>query len=160
MGGSEYAVVVVGGGPTGMMLAAELKLAGIEVMVLERRTGPGGRRFDGRAASTRGRWRCSISAASSIGSLPTGQTHQGLSLAGVALDISAFPTRHNYGLALGQQQFERILGGWCDELERPDHPRGRRGGIRAGRSGIDVELSRRSDRCERHTSSAVMAGAA
>jgi len=27
---NEYPVVIVGGGPTGMMLAAELKLAGID----------------------------------------------------------------------------------------------------------------------------------
>ena len=37
-------VVIVGGGPTGMMLAGELRLAGVDVVVLERRksAGPGG----------------------------------------------------------------------------------------------------------------------
>ena len=34
---SEYAVVVVGGGPTGLMLAGELALAGVDVAIVERR---------------------------------------------------------------------------------------------------------------------------
>ncbi|HET6637702.1 MAG TPA: FAD-dependent oxidoreductase, partial [Gemmatimonadota bacterium] len=34
---SEHAVVIVGGGPTGLMLAGELALASVDVAVLERR---------------------------------------------------------------------------------------------------------------------------
>src|SRR3977135_4601056 len=34
---SEHAVVIAGGGPTGMMLAAELTLAGTDVLIVERR---------------------------------------------------------------------------------------------------------------------------
>ena len=34
------------------------------------------------------------------------------------LDISDFPTRHNYGLALLQHHVERILADWVGELER------------------------------------------
>ena len=34
---TEYAVVIAGGGPAGMMLSAELALAGIDVALLERR---------------------------------------------------------------------------------------------------------------------------
>ena len=36
----RHHVVIAGGGPTGMMLAAELKLAGIDVAIVERRTTP------------------------------------------------------------------------------------------------------------------------
>ena len=51
----------------------------------------------------------------------------------IRLDISDFPTRHNYGLALRQNHIERILAGWVDELAVPIY-RGRRGhGFRAGR---------------------------
>ena len=35
---TEHAVVIAGGGPTGMMLAGELTLAGIDVVIVERRT--------------------------------------------------------------------------------------------------------------------------
>ena len=34
---AKHAVVIAGGGPTGMMLAAELTLAGIDVAIVERR---------------------------------------------------------------------------------------------------------------------------
>src|ERR1700684_3538372 len=35
----EHAVVVAGGGPTGLMLAGELALAGVDVAIAERRAG-------------------------------------------------------------------------------------------------------------------------
>ena len=34
---TDHAVVIAGGGPTGMMLAAELRLAGIDAVIVERR---------------------------------------------------------------------------------------------------------------------------
>src|SRR5215213_6341646 len=34
---TEHAVVIAGGGPTGLMLAAELALAGVDVAIVERR---------------------------------------------------------------------------------------------------------------------------
>ena len=34
---AEQAVVVAGGGPTGLMLAGELALAGVDVVIVERR---------------------------------------------------------------------------------------------------------------------------
>ena len=37
----------------------------------------------------------------------------------IRLDISDFPTRHPYGLALWQNHIERILAGWVGELAVP-----------------------------------------
>src|SRR5579875_3115747 len=115
MGSSEHEVIVVGGGPTGMMLAAELRLAGVDVMVVERRMD---RTVDGsRARGINARTLEVLDQRGIVDRfLAHGQTHQGHSLAGVSLDLSDFPSRHPYGLALVQQQFERILGGWFDEL--------------------------------------------
>ena len=61
--------------------------------------------------------------------------------AGIPLDISDFPTRHNYGLALWQNHIERILAGWVGELAVPIY-RGREvTGFAQDDTGVDVELS-------------------
>ncbi len=51
--------------------------------------------------------------------LAEGQAMQVQAFAGIPLDISDFATRHNYGLALWQSHFERILAGWVYELGVP-----------------------------------------
>jgi 2-polyprenyl-6-methoxyphenol hydroxylase-like FAD-dependent oxidoreductase len=57
------------------------------------------------------------------------------------LDISDFPTRHNYILALWQSDFERILAGWIGELGVPIL-RGREFvGFTQDDTGVEVELS-------------------
>ena len=59
----------------------------------------------------------------------------------IALDISDFPTRHNYGLALWQSHFERILADWVAELRVPILRGCEVVGIAPDDSGVDVELS-------------------
>jgi len=103
----EHAVLIVGAGPTGLMLAAELKLAGADVVIVERRESrervqPGAlglhartiEVFDQRGIADR--------------FLAEGTTAQVVGFAGVRFDISDFPTRHPYGLALIQKHSERI----------------------------------------------------
>ena len=51
--------------------------------------------------------------------LSQGQVAQVAGFAWIPLDISDFPTRHNYGLALWQNHIERILAGWVGELAVP-----------------------------------------
>jgi 2-polyprenyl-6-methoxyphenol hydroxylase-like FAD-dependent oxidoreductase len=74
--------------------------------------------------------------------LAQGKTAQVAGLiTGVPLDISDFPTRHNYGLALWQQQIERILAARADELGVPIH-RGRQvTGFQQDDAGVDVQVS-------------------
>lgn len=137
---TEHAVVIAGGGPTGLMLAGELALAGVDVVIVERRTSQDvvGSRAGGLHART-----IEILDQRGIAErfLSQGQKAQVAGFAWFPLDISDFPTRHNYGLALWQNQIERIMADWVDELEVPIH-RGREvTGFRQDDAGVDVELS-------------------
>src|SRR3569832_2293333 len=111
----EHAVVIVGGGPTGMMLAAELKLAGVDVAVLERRSN---RELVGsRAGGVHARTLEIFDQRGIVDRfLAEGQKAQTAGFAGVHFDLSKFPTRFPYGLGLWQMHTERILGDWIDEL--------------------------------------------
>jgi 2-polyprenyl-6-methoxyphenol hydroxylase-like FAD-dependent oxidoreductase len=137
---TEHAVVIAGGGPTGLMLAGELALAGVEVAIVERRASqdlPGSRAgglhsrtievLDQRGIADR--------------FLAEGQTAQVAAFAGTPLDISDFPTRHPYGLGLWQNHIERILADWVGELAVQFY-RGRDvTGFAQDDTGVDVELS-------------------
>ena len=137
---TEHAVVIAGGGPTGLMLAGELALAGVDVAIVERRPSqdlPGSRAgglhsrtieiLDQRGIADR--------------FLAEGQVAQVGQFAGVRLDISDFPTRHPYSLGLWQKHIERILAGWVDELAVTFY-RGREvTGFAQDETGVDVELS-------------------
>ena len=115
---ADHAVVVAGGGPTGLMLAGELALAGVDVVVVERRPNQelSGARAQGISSRT-----IEVFDQRGIADrfLTAGQTAQIAGFALTRLDIGDFPTRHNYGLALRQKHIERILAGWVTELEVP-----------------------------------------
>ncbi len=138
---TEHAVVIAGGGPTGLMLAGELTLAGVDVVVVERRTSQDldGSRGGGLHSRT-------IEVLDQRGIaerfLSEGQVHPGVGYAYIPLDISDFPTRHDYLLALWQSDFERILADWVvGELGVPIL-RGREVvGLAQDDAGVDVELS-------------------
>ncbi len=135
-------MVIAGGGPTGLMLAGELALAGTDVAIVERRSSqdlPGSR-----AGGLHSR---SIEILDQRGIadrfLAEGQVAQVGQFAGVRLDISDFPTRHPYSLGLWQKHIERILAGWVDELAVTFY-RGREvTGFAQDETGVDVELSER-----------------
>src|SRR4051812_49684990 len=109
---TEHAVVIAGGGPTGLMLAGELALAGVDVVIVERRKD---QRVDGsRAGGLHSR---TIEMLDQRGIaerfLAAGQVMQ------TVVGVDDFPTRHNYGLALWQSEFEPILAGWVAGLGVP-----------------------------------------
>src|SRR5918996_3215192 len=137
---TEHAVVIVGGGPTGLMLAGELALAKVDVAIVERRASQdlAGSRAGGLHSRT-------IEVLDQRGIadrfLSQGKVAQVAGFAWIPLDISDFPTRHNYGLALWQNHIERILAGWVEELKVPIH-RGRDvTGFTQDEGGVTVALS-------------------
>lgn len=139
-GAAEHAVVIVGGGPTGLMLAGELALARIDVAIVERRATQelAGSRAGGLHART-------IEVLDQRGIagrfLAQGKAMQSASFGQVPLDISDFPTRHNYVLALWQNHIERILAEWVGELAVPIY-RGREvTGFVQDDGGVDVALA-------------------
>jgi 2-polyprenyl-6-methoxyphenol hydroxylase-like FAD-dependent oxidoreductase len=137
---TEHAVVVAGGGPTELMLAGELALAGVDVVIVERRAGQDvdGSRGGGLHSRT-------IEVLDQRGIaerfLSAGQVMQVQGYAHIPLDISDFPTRHNYGLALWQSQFEPILADWVGELGVPILPGREVVGFAQDDTGVDVAVS-------------------
>jgi 3-(3-hydroxy-phenyl)propionate hydroxylase len=136
---TKHAVVIAGGGPTGLMLAAELALSKIDVAIVERRTSQDivGSRAGGLHART-------IEVLDQRGVaerfLSQGQRHKVVHFH-IPLDISDFPTRHNYVLGLWQKHIERILADWVGELAVPTY-RGREvTGFIQDETGVDVGLS-------------------
>jgi 3-(3-hydroxy-phenyl)propionate hydroxylase len=137
---TEHAVVIAGGGPTGLMLAAELALAGIDVAVVERRASQD---LDGSRA--RGLHARTIEVLDQRGAadrfVSQGQTFQVAGFAHISLDISDFPSRHNYVLGLMQNRFEEILAGWVGELTVPIYRGKEVTGFAQDDSGVDIDVS-------------------
>ena len=136
----ERAVMIAGGGPTGLMLAGELALAGVDVAIVERRPDqnlPGSRAgglqsrtievFDQRGIADR--------------FLAEGQVAQVAGFGMIRLDISDFPTRHPYGLGLWQRHIERILADWVAELGVTIDYGTEVTGFVQDAAGVDVALS-------------------
>jgi 2-polyprenyl-6-methoxyphenol hydroxylase-like FAD-dependent oxidoreductase len=137
---TEHAVVIAGGGPTGLMLAGELALAGVDVAIVERRRSQElvGARAGGLHART-----IEIFDQRGIADrfLAQGQVAQVAGFAWVRLDITDFPTRHNYGLAIWQNQIERILAEWVGELGVPIYRGCEVTGFSQDDTGVNVALS-------------------
>src|SRR6187399_1732963 len=134
---AEHAVVVAGGGPTGLMLAGELALASVDVAIVERRASqdlPGSR-----AGGLHSRTLEVLDQRGIVDRfLAEGQKAQVTGFASVRLDIGDFPTRHNYGLGLWQNHIERILAGWVGELKVPIQYGSEVTGFEQDDTGVDV----------------------
>jgi 3-(3-hydroxy-phenyl)propionate hydroxylase len=137
---TEHAVVIAGGGPAGMMLAAELALAKVDVAVVERRpdhvlVGSRGGGFHSRTIEVldqRG-------VADRF--LAEGQVAQVATFGTTVLDMSDFPTRHPYTLGLWQNEIERIMAAWIAELPVRIHYGREVMGFAQDDTGVDVRLS-------------------
>jgi 3-(3-hydroxy-phenyl)propionate hydroxylase len=135
-----HAVVIAGGGPTGLTLAAELALAGIDVAIVERR--PDQNFAGSRALGLHAR---SIEMFELRGIadrfLSRGQVMQVAGFAWIPLDIGDLPARHAHGLALGQTDIEEILAEWADELKVPMYRSTEVVGLSQDHKGVQVSLS-------------------
>lgn len=133
-------VVIVGSGPTGLMLAGELALAGVDAVVVERRGSQdlAGSRgggvhsrtielFDQRGIAER--------------FLSEGELLHTATFGGATLDLAGLPTRHPYTLALFQNRIERLLLGWVEERGVPIRRRVEVVGLRQDDEGVDVRLA-------------------
>ncbi len=137
---SERGVVIAGGGPAGMMLAAELALAKVDVAVLERR--PDHVLIGSRAGGFHSR---TIEVLDQRGVadrfLAEGQVAQASMIATTVLDMSDFPTRHPYSLGIWQNQIELIMAAWLAELGVQIHYGCKVVGFAQDETGVDVELA-------------------
>jgi 3-(3-hydroxy-phenyl)propionate hydroxylase len=137
---TEHAVVIAGGGPTGMMLAAELALAGIDVAVVERR--PDHVLAGSRAGGFHSR---TIEVLDQRGVanrfLAEGQVAQVATFGTTVMDMSDFPTRHPYSLGIFQNEIERIMAAWIAELPVRIYYGCEVTGFAQDDAGVDVRLS-------------------
>jgi 2-polyprenyl-6-methoxyphenol hydroxylase-like FAD-dependent oxidoreductase len=137
---ATHAVVIAGGGPTGMMLAAELALANVDVAIVERRSNHVlvGSRAGGFHSRT-------IEVLDQRGVadrfLAEGQVAQAAMIGTTVLDMSDFPTRHPYSLGIWQNQIERIMASWITELPVRIYYGSEVTGFAQDDAGVDVELS-------------------
>jgi 2-polyprenyl-6-methoxyphenol hydroxylase-like FAD-dependent oxidoreductase len=137
---TKHAVMIAGGGPTGMMLAAELALAGVDVAVVERR--PDHVLVGSRAGGFHSR---TIEVLDQRGVadrfLAEGKVAQAAMFATTVLDMSDFPTRHPYSLGIWQNQIERIMAAWIAELPVRIYYGCEVTGFARDDTGVDVECS-------------------
>ncbi|RIT96152.1 hypothetical protein D2F00_09640 [Mycobacteroides abscessus] len=137
---AEHAVVVAGAGPTGLMLAGELALAGVDVALLERRGSH--EEVGSRAAGLHSR---TIEVFDQRGIaerfLAQGRTGQVTHFSGIFMSIEDFPTRHPYALGLLQHYTEKTLAAWIGELGVPIYYNAEAVGLGQDDAGVDVELA-------------------
>ncbi len=123
-----------------MMLAAELALAQVDVVIVERRAAP-----DPDRARAGGLHARTIEVLDQRGVadrfIAEGKAMQIQGFGRIPLDISDFPSRRNYGLALPQIQTERLLATWVHELGVPTSREREVTGFTQGDTGVDVALS-------------------
>ncbi|MEY2399197.1 MAG: 3-(3-hydroxy-phenyl)propionate hydroxylase [Actinomycetota bacterium] len=123
------------------MLAAELRLAGIDVAIVERRANQD---LDGSRAG--GLLSRTLEVLDQRGVVErfvdAGKTHPVHGFAGILMDLTDFPTRHNYTLGLWQRDIERILADWViGDLRVPIYRKREVTGFTQDDGGVDVALS-------------------
>ncbi len=136
--GMDADVVIAGAGPTGLMLACELRLAGVDVVVVERladRTG------ESRAGGIHSRTMEVLDQRGILDRfLAVGELQPVAHFSGLWLDIGEFESRHPYPMTILQSEIERLLEEWGTELGVRVRRSSEVTGIRQDETGVEVEL--------------------
>jgi 2-polyprenyl-6-methoxyphenol hydroxylase-like FAD-dependent oxidoreductase len=139
--GGFAGVVIVGAGPTGLLLAAELALAGVPCTVLERRAAP---RDDSRAICLHARSLEALDLRGQAGAF----TAEGLAVAsfplgprGAKIDFGVLDSDFPYMLDLPQSRIERLLLTRALELGAQVRWSATVTQVTAGESGVTVALA-------------------
>ncbi|MFG2004669.1 FAD-dependent monooxygenase [Spirillospora sp. NPDC048911] len=141
--GMDTDVVIAGAGPTGLMLACELRLAGVDVVVAERLAERSG---ESRAGGMHSRTlevldqRGVLERFLAIGELQ-GVGH----FSGLYLEFDEFESRHPRPLMILQSAIERLLEEWATELGVRVRRSSEVSGIRQDEAGVTVELRTAED---------------
>lgn len=106
-------VIIVGAGPVGLMLAAELRLGGARVVVLESRAEPV---TESRASTLHARTMEIFDARGLLSRLGTPPSEHMGHFGGISLDFGAVPSRYPGQWKVPQAQVEKLLAGWAGEL--------------------------------------------
>ncbi|MFJ9715329.1 FAD-dependent monooxygenase [Streptomyces sp. NPDC101213] len=131
-------VVVAGAGPTGLMLACELRLAGVDVVVAEQlaeRTG------ESRAGGMHSRTLEVLDQRGVLDRfLAVGEPQPVGHFSGLYLDFDESESRHPYPLMILQSAIERLLEEWATELGVRVRRSSEVSGVRQDEAGVTVEL--------------------
>ncbi|MFC7381766.1 FAD-dependent oxidoreductase [Sphaerisporangium rhizosphaerae] len=139
MGGMTAQVVIAGAGPTGLMLACELRLAGVDVLVLERDA----ERADAesRAGGMHARTLEVLDQRGMVEPfLRAGRPLPGGHFSALPLDFRNLPTRHPHLLVLLQRRIERLLEEHATRLGVRLWRGAEVTGLRQSGSGVEVEV--------------------
>ena len=137
---ADHAVVIAGGGPTGMMLAAELRMAGADALIVERRAD---QHLDGSRSGGLHPRTIEVLDQRGVAERFTsaGQPGPMFGFGQMILGTNDLATRHSYVLALWQSEFEQIMAGWVAELGVTTRRSSEVVGVAQDDDGVDVLLS-------------------
>jgi 3-(3-hydroxy-phenyl)propionate hydroxylase len=137
---NETQVAIAGAGPTGLMLACELRLAGVDVQVLEREPEP--RAAESRAGGLHIRTLEILDQRGLLDPfLAKGRPRPGAHYAGLPLDLSDAPTRHPYLLVIMQSEVERLLAARAAETGAVIRRGTELQGFQQDPTGVTVDLA-------------------
>ena len=131
-------VVIAGAGPTGLMLACELRLAGVDVVVVERLAGRTG---ESRAGGMHARTLEVLDQRGVVDRfLAVGELQSVGHFSGMWLDFDESESRHPRPLMILQSAVERLLEEWAAELGVRVRWSSEVTGISQDEAGVTVEL--------------------